>query len=64
VLHLREHGYRYRWGKSQYVQLEVDGSAYWTMGADLESTVLINRKLASLSYYDERIKKANAKRLS
>jgi hypothetical protein len=64
VLYLREHGYRYKWGRSEYVQIEVDGSAYWTMGADLESTVLINRKPVALARHDEKIRRAGARRLS
>jgi hypothetical protein len=40
---IREHGYAaWYWGK-QYTCFDVDGDRYWTMGAPLEDTILINR---------------------
>ncbi len=64
VLHVREYGYKYKWGRSEYLQYESDGCCVWSMGADLESTILLNRKPVALARYDEKIHKANAKRLS
>lgn len=43
VMHIRAHGYRERYGKSWYIRLNLDGWKYWTMGAPLKSTILINR---------------------
>lgn len=44
VLHLREHGYVQRYGDYGYVAYDAGGFFVWTMGADVGSTVLINRK--------------------
>ncbi len=62
VLHLREHGIEYVFGKSEYVQYEADGAGMWTMGAPLEVTVLINRKPVSLQEYDEERGKGGPKK--
>ena len=43
VVHIRQHGYRGRFGKTTYTYLDVDGYQYWTMGAPLATTILINR---------------------
>lgn len=49
VMFIREAGYKKKWtnpksGRSTtYVYLDVDGWCYWTMGARLSSTILINR---------------------
>lgn len=43
VLYIREHGYRAKYGSRNYTYLEVDGWRYWTMGAPLEATTIINR---------------------
>ena len=39
----REHGIRERWGKYNNPYLYVDDYKYWTMGAPLEETTVINR---------------------
>ncbi len=44
VEHIREHGYLNRYGRWWYTQLYVGYHFYWTMGADLCCTVVINRK--------------------
>jgi hypothetical protein len=41
---IRRYGYRYQYGGYWYIQLDVDEWFYWTMGAPLEETILINRK--------------------
>ena len=64
LLFIREYGYAYRWGRSEYIQYEADGCCVWSMGADMESTILLNRKPVALARYDEKIDKAGAKRLS
>ena len=43
VRHISEHGYRARFGERAYTYLEVDGWRYWTMGAPVEETTIINR---------------------
>jgi SAM-dependent methyltransferase len=46
---IRKYGYRYKYGKTWYVQLNVGSWYYWTMGCPLHNcprtgTILINRK--------------------
>jgi hypothetical protein len=44
VTFIREHGYDERFGKSAtYIYLNVDGWKYWSMGAPVPDTILINR---------------------
>lgn len=43
VTSIREHGYQRAWGRHTYTYLDVDGRPYWTMGAPLDQTILINR---------------------
>ena len=43
VLYIREHGHRAEYGGRFYTYLEVDAWRYWTMGAPVESTTVINR---------------------
>jgi hypothetical protein len=44
VMHLREHGRQEVYGGDLYTYYIADGFKHWTMGADLMSTILINRK--------------------
>ena len=44
VLHIREQGYATRYHGRPYVQLDVGDYFYWTMGAPLSETILVNRK--------------------
>jgi len=44
VQHIREHGEQEEWGGDTYTYLRVGDHKYWTMGADLMSTVILNRK--------------------
>ena len=44
VMHLREHGRQEVYGGDVYTYYVADGFKHWTMGADLMSTILINRK--------------------
>ena len=44
VLHLREHGRQEVYGGDLYTYYVANGFKHWTMGADLMSTILINRK--------------------
>lgn len=43
VAFIREHGYRARWGRYNHTYFDVDGWQYWTMGAPVGETILINR---------------------
>ena len=45
VLLIRQVGYKRRFGKTTYTYLNIDGRRYWTMGAPLEATTIINRAL-------------------
>jgi hypothetical protein len=44
VLHLREHGRQEVYGGDLYTYYVANGFKHWSMGADLMSTILINRK--------------------
>ena len=44
VLFIRAHGYQNLFEGSWYTQLDIDDHTYWTMGAPVEETILINRK--------------------
>ncbi len=44
----REHGVKERWGKYNNPYLYIDDYKYWTMGATIEETTVINRAKASL----------------
>lgn len=43
VMFIREHGYPKKFGKTEYMYIDLDGLFYWTMGAPLAATILINR---------------------
>ena len=47
VMHIRRHGYKQRFGKSTYTYMDwpVDGVVhqFWTMGAPLDISIIINR---------------------
>lgn len=51
VMGIRRYGYDSKFGSATYVYLDVDGKKYWTMGAALSETVLINRASVSVSDY-------------
>jgi hypothetical protein len=42
--HIRKHGEVRCWGKYQHTYFDLDGYHYWTMGAPLEQTTIINRQ--------------------
>jgi hypothetical protein len=44
VMHMREHGEQEEWGGDTYTYYLCDGMKYWTMGSDLMSTIILNRK--------------------
>ncbi|PHY03406.1 MAG: hypothetical protein CK530_01230 [Planctomycetaceae bacterium] len=43
VKEIRSRGTRRRYGGREYLYLDVDGFEYWTMGAPIGETILINR---------------------
>ncbi len=44
VLHIRQHGYVDKFMGEEYIYFNVGGAyRYWSMGAPLEETILINR---------------------
>jgi hypothetical protein len=43
VMFIRERGERRRWGPYNHHYLDLDGWSYWTMGAPVEQTIVINR---------------------
>ena len=47
VLHIREHGQCAEYRGRSYTYLTVDGWRYWTMGAPVEATTIINRAKVS-----------------
>lgn len=50
---IRAAGYRTLFAGRQYIQMDVDNHFYWTMGAPLVETILINRKkIEDSSPYD------------
>jgi hypothetical protein len=61
----REHGVKERWGRYNNAYLYIDDYKYWTMGAPIEETTVINRAKASAVKYVhqlyEGIKKEDSK---
>ena len=45
VLYIREHGHRANYDDKSYTYLEVDGYKYWTMGAPVAATTIVNRAM-------------------
>lgn len=43
VMFIRTTGYKQKFGKTIYLYADLDGRQYWTMGAPLDQTILINR---------------------
>jgi hypothetical protein len=43
VRFIRERGYQARWGRATRTYFNLDGKKYWTMGAPVEQTVVLNR---------------------
>ena len=42
-MHIRNAGYEGSFARRTYLYLDCDGWQYWTMGAKLSDTILINR---------------------
>ena len=43
VTFIRSHGYDQKWGRRWFRYLDLDGWTYWTMGAQVDATILVNR---------------------
>jgi len=50
VMYIRKHGYQRKFFNSVHTYLDVDGFTYWTMGAPLHKTILINREVRYNQY--------------
>jgi len=46
VMFIRENGYREKYEGYWYIKFDIDGWSYWTVGAPLKETILINRRKA------------------
>lgn len=47
VLYISDHGHRAKYGGRYYTYLKVDAWRYWTMGAPVGETTIINRAKVS-----------------
>lgn len=47
VTEIREYGYQATFNGRRYIYFEVEGRVYWTMGALLADTILINRAVVN-----------------
>ncbi len=50
VRHIRENGSEGKFYKESYIYFEQDELLYWTMGAPIEETTIINRCMKENSY--------------
>ena len=50
VRHIREHGYKGKFYKKDITYFENNNMVYWTMGAPIEETTIINRCNKEQSY--------------
>ncbi len=50
VRHIREHGYDGRFYHKPITYFDEDGRVYWTMGAPIEDTTIVNRCTKEQSY--------------
>lgn len=55
VKHIRNYGYKGWFYKKQISYFDDNGFVYWTMGAPIEETIIINRTQKENSY-EERLK--------
>lgn len=53
VQFIRDYGYREKFGRNWFTRLDINGLKYWSMGAPLPITILINRAvIETLQPYD------------
>lgn len=43
VLYIREYGFEASFWRKNHIYLPLDGKYYWTMGAPIDETIIINR---------------------
>lgn len=43
VQFVRKHGYQAVWGRRTFVYFDHEGYRYWSMGAPMERTIILNR---------------------
>lgn len=43
VKYIRKHGFKAKFWKSEHTYLYLDGKFYWTMGAPINETIVLNR---------------------
>ena len=55
VLHIRKFGYEGKFYSRTIIYFDQDGFTYWTMGAPVEETIIINRTQTENSY-EQRLK--------
>jgi hypothetical protein len=56
ICHIRENGYEGRFYQKSFIYYDEDEMVYWTMGAPLEETIIINRCRKVDSYEYRRMK--------
>jgi len=56
VLHIRENGYEGRFYQKSITYYDEGGMVYWTMGAPLEETIIINRCRKEDTYQNRLLK--------
>ena len=55
VQYIRDHGYPVKFFRSTYIYLDINGMSYWTMGAPIGETILINRAAVKSSHVYDKI---------
>ena len=50
IQHIRRFGYEGRFYKMKITYFDEDGLVYWTMGAPIEETTIINRCTKEITY--------------
>jgi len=50
VCHIREHGYQGTFYRKSITYFDEDGMVYWTMGAPISETIIVNRCRQEDSY--------------
>lgn len=55
VLHIRQNGYEGKFYSKTMIYFDQDGFTYWSMGAPIEETIIINRTQIE-NFYEQRLK--------
>lgn len=43
IIFIRDHGYKRKFNNISYIYYDIDNYKYWTMGAMVEKTIILNR---------------------